>query len=217
MAAVILANTKKWQLLPAKIISYLLHPVFMPTLFFIWVVYRFPLEFNIAGIDGNIKRGLVVAINTFLFPTVATLLLWRLQFINSIYLKTQKERIVPYLITMFFYWWIYYLSRNFLDQPLALQSFFLGNFICISLALTLNTFFKISMHAMGVFGIVTASIITCFFYQQNMGLDITVALLLAGMVCSARLALSAHNNSDVYRGIFVSIISQLIAAWYTLT
>jgi hypothetical protein len=62
-----------------------------------------------------------VAWLTAFFPAFAVFLLWRLKLSDSIFLRTQKERIIPYVITMFFYWWMYYLSRNFTDQPIALQ------------------------------------------------------------------------------------------------
>ena len=64
--------------------------------------------------------------NTF-FPAFAVFLFARLKLSDSIFLRTQKERIIPYVITMFFYWWMYYLSRNFLDQPIVLKYFY---FIC---------------------------------------------------------------------------------------
>src|SRR6476659_9323326 len=110
----------------AKIISYIFHPLFIPTYIFFWLVLRFPFEF--AGItpEGLFLRKISVFWITAFFPAFSVFLLWRLKFVESIFLKTQKDRIIPYFIIMFFYWWMWYLSRNFTDQPGVLRFFFLG-------------------------------------------------------------------------------------------
>ncbi|MFM9735923.1 hypothetical protein, partial [Streptomyces niveiscabiei] len=61
---------------------------------------------------------------------------------------------------MFFYWWMYYLSKNFTDQPVVLKFFFMGIFITTVFGLILNNYYKISMHAMGAGGLVTAIILS---------------------------------------------------------
>ncbi|MFX9915856.1 hypothetical protein ABTP64_18780, partial [Acinetobacter baumannii] len=79
------------------------------------------------------------------FPAFSVFLLYQLKFIENIYLRSQKERIAPYIITMIFYWWMWYLSRNFTDQPEVLRFFFLGIFLSTVVGLIANNFFKISM------------------------------------------------------------------------
>jgi hypothetical protein len=193
----------------AKLISYIFHPLFLPTYFFLYLMYEFPYEF--AGIAAwQLKMRLFgVFWLTVFFPAFAVFLLWRLKFSESIYLRTQKERIVPYIITMFFYWWMYYLSRNFTDQPAVLKFFFMGIFIGTVFGLILNNYFKISMHAMGVGGLVTAVILTSFFYQSAGGIAISIAILITGLVITARLILNSHNNKELYVGLFVGIICQI--------
>ena len=112
----------------ANAISYVFHPLFIPTYFFVYLMYLMPFEF--AGItDWQLKLKLFsVFWLTAFFPAFAVFLLWRLKLSDSIFLRTKKERIIPYVITMFFYWWMYYLSRNFSDQPLALKYFYFGIF-----------------------------------------------------------------------------------------
>src|SRR5690349_9323551 len=80
----------------AKIISYIFHPLFIPTYIFLWLALRFPYEF--AGITptGLMLRKISVFWITAFFPAFSVFLLWRLKFIDSIFLKTKKERIIPY-------------------------------------------------------------------------------------------------------------------------
>lgn len=195
----------------AKLISFVFHPLFIPTYFFIYLMQEFPYEF--AGItEWQLKmRFFGVFWLTAFFPAFAVFLLWRLKFSESIFLRTQKERIVPYIISMFFYWWMYYLSRNFTDQPIVLKFFFMGIFLATVVGLILNNYFKISMHGMGVGGITTALILTSFHYQVGNGIAISIALLITGLVCTARLLVSDHSIKELYTGLFGGVLCQIIA------
>jgi hypothetical protein len=211
-------NTKTSPFLtfPAKLISYVFHPLFIPTYIFIFLMYQVPYEF--AGItDYQLKLRLFSNFwLTAFFPAFAVFLLWRLRFSESIFLRTQKERIVPYVITMFFYWWMYYLSRNFSDQPLVLKFFYMGIFIATILGLMLNSYFKISLHAIGVGGALTAVILFALYYRIPLGVSMSIAALITGVVCTARFLVSDHTNREVYTGLFVGVFSQLTAYYFVM-
>ncbi len=201
---------------PAKLLSYIFHPLFMPTYVFLFLVYQFPYEFS--GIDLlQLKlRVFNVFFVTAFLPSFAVFLLWRLKFSESIFLRTQKERVIPYVITMFFYWWMYYLSRNFKDQPEVLKFFYFGIFISTSLGLIINNFIKISLHAIAMGSALTAIILFSFYYQTHLGVAITVVTLLTGIVCTSRLLVSNHTTQEIYAGLFVGIICQLIGFWFAM-
>lgn len=198
---------------PAKLLSYIFHPLFIPTYIFFWLTWRFPMEF--AGINPFLMftRKLNVFWTTAFFPAFAVFLLWRLKFIDNIFLKTQRERIAPYIISMIFYWWMWYLSRNFTDQPVVLQFFYFGIFLNTVFGLIINNFIKLSMHAMGVGGAATCIILCSLYYQTYLGVDIISIMLLTGLVCTARLILNDHNPRQIYTGLFIGILSQLIGYW----
>ena len=126
--------------------------LFIPTYIFFWLLSRFPFQFEDITPQLLFFREFNVFWITAFFPAFAVFLLWRLQLIENIQLRTQKERIVPYIITMIFYWWMWYLSRNFTDQPQTLQYFYFGIFLTTVFGLIINSFSKISMHAMGIAG-----------------------------------------------------------------
>jgi hypothetical protein len=201
--------------IPAKVISYVFHPLFIPTYVYFYMTQMFPYEFSGMLSDAALFRTLVVFINTAFFPAVAIFLLWRLKFIESIFLKTQRERIAPYIIVMIFYWWLWYLSKNFTDQPFALRIFFLGTFLTTPVALILNNFFKISMHAIGVGCAVAFITIISFNTSVHLGQSVAVALIIAGLVCTSRFIVSDHTNKEIYTGFLLGVICQAIAAWVT--
>ncbi|MBG9375830.1 hypothetical protein I5907_06260 [Panacibacter sp. DH6] len=200
---------------PAKLLSYIFHPLFLPTYVFFWVLLRFPYEF--AGITpmALFARKITVFWMTAFFPAFSVFLLWRLKFIESIMLRSQKERMAPYIITMIFYWWMWYLSRNFTDQPEVLRFFFLSIFFATIAGLILNSFFKISMHGMGVGGLLAFVIVTNFFYQAYFGADLAIVTIITGLVCTARLVLGEHNNFEVYAGLLIGILCQLLAFYFS--
>ena len=201
--------------IPAKIISYVFHPLFIPTFIFFWLVIRFPFQFE--GITPQLLffREFNVFWMTAFFPAFSVFLLWRLKLIDNILLKTQRERIVPYIITMVFYWWMWYLSRSsaFSDQPQALRYFYFGIFLTTVFGLIINSFVKISMHAMAIGGAFAFVILVCVLNQTLLGSDVCAITLFAGLVCTARLLLNTHSNGEVYSGLFVGVVCQLLAAW----
>ncbi len=199
----------------AKLVSYVFHPLFIPTYIFLFLIFQVPYEF--AGITvWQLKMRLFGLFwLTAFFPAFTVFLLWRLKFSESIYLRTQKERIVPYVITMFFYWWMYYLSRNFTDQPIVLKFFFMGIFAATVLGLILNNYFKISLHGMGVGGALAAIILFAMYYRLPLGLPMSIATLTAGIVCTSRFLVSDHTQKEVYVGVFTGALCQ-VAAYYFL-
>jgi hypothetical protein len=195
----------------AHLLSYVFHPLFIPTYFFLYLMQVLPFEF--VGItDWQLKMRLFsVAWLTAFFPAFAVFLLWRLKLSDSIFLRTQKERIIPYVITMFFYWWMYYLSRNFTDQPIALKFFYLGIFVASAIGMTVNNFMKVSLHAMGIAGLTTAIILVSVFYPVNNEIWVLLAVVLVALVMSARLVVSDHSKKELLVGLFIGVFTQVAA------
>jgi len=204
----------KTTLFLGKLISYIFHPVFIPTYIFIYLQQQFPYEF--AGIsDWQLKmKAFSVFWMTAFFPSFAVFLLWRLKFSDSIFLRTQKERVIPYFISMFFYWWMYYLSRTFTDQPAVLKFFYFGIFLATVFGGIINNYIKISLHGMGVGGAIAAIILFAFYYHTTSGIAITLVTLIAGLVCTARLLVSNHTNLEIYSGVLIGLVCQLIGYWF---
>jgi hypothetical protein len=200
----------------AKLVSYILHPLFIPVYFFLFLAYQFPYEFTVS-MAFELKLKLISTfIMTAFFPAFAVFLLWRLNFIHSIFLKTQKERIIPFFITMFFYWWMYYLGRTMKDQPQMLKVFYFGIFISTAIGVIINNFIKISLHGIAMGSAMMAVILCSFFYHTPLTEAISIITVLTGIVCTARFIVSNHTNEEVYSGVFVGIICQIIAYWFVL-
>lgn len=202
----------------AKIISWIFHPVFVPIYVVYFLVYVHPYLF--VGFPPAVKLisvMLAAVISFTFFPLVTVGLLKGLKFIDSIYLRTQKERIIPFIACMTWYFWITYVWYNFgktkfsIDIPHEAIQFAMACFFSTVIGLMVNIKMKVSLHAISM-GIVVAFFSSMAFNQEvNFGIYLSIVLLLAGVVCTARFIVSDHTPAEVYAGLVTGIASMLVA------
>jgi hypothetical protein len=197
----------------AKIISFIFHPVFVPVYVVCFLVYIHPYLF--AGFSSRNKSiAIIQALVMFtFFPIVTVMLLKALKFIKTIYLHTQKDRIIPLIACGIWYFWIWYVWHNLPEYPVAAIQFALAIFIASSVGLITNIYMKVSLHAISMGVTVTFILLLAFSQDISFGIYISVALFIAGLVCTARFIVSDHTQKEVYVGLFVGVISQLLAGW----
>ncbi|MEK7198364.1 MAG: hypothetical protein AAB212_00365, partial [Bacteroidota bacterium] len=70
--------------------------------------------------------------------------------------------------------------------------------------------------AMGVGGAMAAIILFALHYRSPLGVSMSVATLLAGIVCTARFLISDHTNKEIYSGLLVGIGCQLVAYYFLM-
>ncbi len=209
----------------AHLLSYLCHPLFMLTYMLLILLTVNPYLFGVNNIGDSSYLILMVFFSTVFIPGFSIIMMKFLGLIETIELKNQQERIGPYIITGVFYLWMY---RNILDNPnipIAFKVFVLGATIALFVAFFINLFSKISMHTLGMGGLLAMVIITMFQYshgsfwvnlsffkfQMNMTQLLMLVILLSGLVGTSRLLLKAHQQQEVYGGYVVGILSQFIA------
>jgi len=202
-----------WIRIIAKIISYVFHPLFIPV-YITYFIFTFKAyEFESFDPLRNSMTLLLVIITCTLMPLVSVLLLRALNFIDSIYLKTQKDRIIPYIISMTFYFsvWVYFKKDHFetdlVRMALAIFNASVAGFL-------LNIVMKVSMHAIAT-GVMTAFIAFLAFTETvNLSLYLSVALLISGIVCTSRLIVSDHRPAEIYIGFIAGVLAQLVAQYF---
>lgn len=204
----------------AKIISYIFHPVFVPVMVIWFLAYIHPTLY--AGFDPWLKNTAVMgaAFMAFtFFPLITVLLLKGLKFIDSIYLRTQKDRVIPFIACMIWYFWISYVwysfgkTRNAVDMPQEAVQFAMATFASTVLGLMVNIKMKVSLHAISMGIVVTFMLLLALTQGLQFGIYLSVAILIAGMVCTARFIVSDHTPEEVYVGLGVGFVSMMIAYW----
>lgn len=196
----------------AHFFSFVFHPLFIPVIAAWFLAFLQPGYFT--GISPHDKVLIVIRVgyNTIFYPALTVLLLKALGFIKSIFLKTQRERIVPYIATNIFYFWMFLVFHNQPDVPVILTSFMFGAFLASSAALIANIYFKISIHALGVGSLCGLMLIIIFSgFTYAVFLTAMVFFLITGIVCTSRMIVSDHKPVEIYSGIIIAILCQLIS------
>ncbi len=131
----------------AQFVSYIFHPLFIPVYVALFLLFVHPLLFAGHDYDAKLRLIATVFVNLTLLPAITVFLCWRLKFVDSVYMNTQKERIIPLAAAMIFYFWCWFVLRNFTVIPGFFRQFLLGSFITIIGAWLANIYFKVSLHA----------------------------------------------------------------------
>ncbi|HUZ59785.1 MAG TPA: phosphatase PAP2 family protein [Hanamia sp.] len=199
----------KWG---AHLFSFIFHPLFIPLIATWFLAYIQPGYFTGISLHDKSRVMIQVGFNTIFYPVLTILLLKAVGFIKSIFLKTQRERIIPYITSNIFYFWMFLVFKNEPEVPVVLTGFMFGIFLTSSAGLIANIYFKISMHAMGVGALCGLMLIIIFSgFSYPVFLLAMLVFMITGLVCTSRLIVSDHWPSHIYSGIFISIICQLIA------
>ena len=193
----------------AKIISYFLHPLLMPTYGFLLILYS--QNYISTFTPPNFKLAIIAVtlVFTFLLPTVNALVLLRTKRINSLEMETSSERTIPYLSTSVYFFALFFMFyfRNF---PAVFYLLILGAGISILFSFFINFFWKISAHAIGVGGIVGATLGISYRLMIDLRMILLFTIIAAGIVCYARLRLKAHEPTQVYAGFFLGMVTELV-------
>lgn len=218
----------------ARLISLVLHPLLMLTYMLVLLLLLNPYLFGVHSISEQPAKILLwrVFLSSFFIPAIAVLMLRFTGLLRSLEMPNKEDRIGPYIITGMFYLWLF---RNFLDNgqiPSVFVSFTLGATIALFLAFFINIFSKISIHAVGMGGLLGVTVIAMAVFpaynflspvqadpqiwQLDMRVLLVVIIFLAGLAGSARLQLRAHEPMDLYGGYLVGFIAQFIAARFIL-
>jgi membrane-associated phospholipid phosphatase len=208
----------------AKGVSILFHPLFV--LFYILLILMVvnPILFSTDLKARNIVVFTIFMLTVFI-PLISILMMRALGFIQSFLMVERTERIAPLIVTSIFYLWTYINLKSSNILPLSYQAFVLGSTIALFGAFFINNFSKISLHTVGIGGLMAA----IFLIRYNVSyahfniivadkvvkidtdLLVWITLIIGGLVGTARIYLKAHKPSDVYGGYIVGFLSQMIA------
>lgn len=200
--------------IPAQFFSWLFHPLLVGLYMALYLIYLDPEHFTGLSISAKTQILFIYLINSVFFPLLALLLCKGLGFVHSLYLKTQKERIILYAISMIFFFWTFYVFKNKAGVPEIMAQMSLGTFLAVIMDFIANIFFKISMHATGAGGLVGLFTVMLFLSPAAVNLPLVVAVFLAGLICTSRLIVSDHQIPDIVFGLMAGFTGQWIAAWY---
>jgi membrane-associated phospholipid phosphatase len=214
--------------LSAKIVSVIFHPLLVLTymLMLLLIVNPYLFGVNNIGDKGSIRLILTVFFSTFLIPAFAIFMMWRLKLISSLHMGDKEDRIGPFIATGVFYLWVFRSVMEDSNIPTAFIIAVLGTTMGLFICFLINLFFKISLHATGMGGLIGMVLIIMWLYSYgsftlyipfigaseiSINFVLILCILLAGIVGSSRLFLRAHTPRELYAGFALGLSCQYMA------
>lgn len=190
----------------SSIISWLFVPLLMP-------VYGLILAFglsilDLAPIGMRVNYTLIVAGINVVVPLLLFSLLKKMGIIDDIGLNGQKERLIPYIVTVVCFGVTAWLMAS-KGSPLWLSMFFAGGAVAALINLLINFKWKISAHAAGIAGVVAllVRIAKDGSPEPELFFWLIISLVAAGLLGSARVWLGRHTVWQVMAGYAVGFAS----------
>lgn len=213
-------TTKPTQSAPlrmlATIVSYITHPVFFPLVMAVILSRLAPASFAVADAKQRGMWFINIGLTGVFFPLFSIALMKPLGFISSYHMPTARERTIPLMTSMIFYFWITHVFNSMPapTPPLALKVLLLGNFWGIIIVFIINIFTKISLHTTASGGMLGSLLVLTMTGQSGMALPLVIGTVVAAIVGFSRAALGAHQRGDIWLGYIIGILVQLAAYIY---
>jgi hypothetical protein len=193
-------------------ISALFHPLLLLTYIFILAGYYAPLAIApLNTVDGRIFLIELIFSSTFLLPflllTLYILIQNRQWSIKKFFMDNARERVFPLFIIGCFYSILIY----FIKITPQLNDVVLVTMTCTTSAILLvaliSSFWKISAHAVGISGMIgILADLNNKIPNAALFYPITILILFAGCLFSARLYLNAHTPAQLCGGTILGLV-----------
>lgn len=207
----------------AHAISFVFHPLLVMTYIAVLIALINPYLFGAHHpSDARVVEFILrIFATTFIIPLCICMMLLFLGFTDSLQMKERKERIGPLIGTMIFYFYMSYSLYKNPEMPNACTIFMVGSSIGLAVAFFINNFSKISLHALGMGGLLGMVVITMMYFSygsfeiggisMSMNFLLMIVIVLSGLVGTSRLLLDAHEPMDLYGGFFIGFGTQFLA------
>lgn len=196
-----------------KGISFIFHPLIMPLLGVLFYFSKTP-----RFIPEPIKNAKVfsIIILTIVLPILLFFLLKTINKVDSIYLKSTKERLIPLFINCVIT--VLILLRVLTSNEIIELYFFFLGILCSTLTCFILAIFKIkaSIHMIAASGFFMFAVALGIHYQKNINGTIALMMIILGAIATSRLHLKAHTNQELILGLFTGVFPQLILLNYWL-
>lgn len=195
----------------ANTLSWVLHPFLLP----VYLMALLLTMTTFAFYSTNVKLYFmwVVALYAIIIPFLTLGILRSLGRISDFRVDDRRERLLPLLIGTVCY---VLCALTFAKIPSAifLRKFMVAAACCEAMCLVVSLRWKISLHLTGMGAIVALLVVMNVVGVGNMLIPLSVAILCAGALASARLYLGCHNPRQVAAGFFGGFCVSLLAVLF---
>lgn len=196
-----------------KSISYIFHPLIMSLVGVIFYFSKTPRFIPDPVIKAKVFS---ITILTIILPVLLYFLLKTVKQVESLELKTSKERIIPLILNVLILVLILKRVLPYEEIP-ELYYFYLG-ILFSSLTCLFLVFlkFKASIHMIGSAGFFMFAVALSIHFKININGTIALMCVIIGAIATSRLHLKAHTNAELVIGFIVGLMPQVVLLNYWL-
>lgn len=192
----------------SKLISIILHPIFMPILALYLSLRQVPsIGFAITNYQNYIY--LVLIFSTVILPLISIFFLIKSGKVSSLEMSNHKERSVPLFRTALWMGLGYYTIENILVFSPIIKAELIGAISIILIASIISKYWKVSLHMLGIGGLF-GILISLNILFGGMEEIMVLTLLLAGVLGISRINEKAHSYMQIYVGFIVGASVEVI-------
>ncbi|GAK37209.1 MULTISPECIES: membrane protein [Bacteroides] len=191
----------------ARIVSAVFTPFSIPFVAFL-ILFLFSY-LNIMPLAYKLIVLGVVYCFTILMPTLTIFLFRKINGFEAKDLTDRKKRYVPYLLTIISYVFCMLMMRK-LNIPWYMSGIILTALLMMLISIILNLKWKLSEHMLGMGGIVGGVVSFSALFGYNPVWWLSLFILIAGVLGTARIILQHHTLSEVLTGFVVGFICSLL-------
>jgi hypothetical protein len=193
----------------ARVVSAIFHPLLLATYWIALLAWVMPLGLAPFPEEGHWQLVLLIFLVTFLIPALALGALKTIGLIPTVTMITRKERPAPFIFLTCWYllvsYLLYFKYRVDFDDNILRFMVIMNALILVSTVATF--FYKISIHSLGMWGLV--GMLLCLNVMMEDGsllLPLMAAIVLTGVVMSARLQLAVHTMTEIVLGSVLGLV-----------
>ena len=201
----------------ANLISYILHPLLMPTILLLILLFFLPQ--SLQPVSGKIALMIIllVFITTFVIPALSILGLRSTLTISSVKLRNRSERLLPFTFITIFYAITTYLFHSKIEINDLILTIFIAASLLVATLTIITIFFKISMIDKRKPTMHPApAACTLIFPEHNLMWTLVAVVMVAGLIMSARLYLDAHTPIEVYSGFTLGLLISFFSLYFMI-
>ncbi len=191
----------------AQLVSALFTPFSIPFLAFL-ILFLFsylhimPLYYKLIVLG-------VVFCFTILMPILAIFLFRRIKGLSRMELSERKRRYMPFFLTIFSYLCCLLMMRR-LSIPWYMTGIILTALVTMLVCLLFNLKWKLSEHMAGIGAVVGGLVAFSALFGYNPVGWLSLFILLAGVLGTARIVLQHHTSGEVMGGFAIGLVCSLL-------
>lgn len=196
-------SSKKYTLWAAKFISLIFTPFYLPVMAFVLLFIFSYLKMLPWSTKGWLL--LMVWAFTVVFPHLLITVYRKVNGWTHHQMGKRERRVVPYLLSITCYALLLYIMYSIHLPRFTLSIIATALTIQVICALV-NGFIKVSTHAAGAGGVVGSLMGFSIIFNFDPTYWLCLTIMVCGMVCTSRLLLRQHNQSELYLGVFIGML-----------